>query len=128
MRRLFEQTGKKIRHLDTLNALKSIRGDVRLDMKVLMTDIEMIKRQESDIFLAIQRSSPLILFMQTPDMLSGLKCYPDILLISVSKKRKNKYGLFHVHFSTVNNYGRVVILGLGMTNIKCKQGNEWLFE
>ena len=61
-------------------------------------------------------------------MLSGLKCYPDILLISVSKKRKNKYGLFHVHFSTVNNYGRVVILGLGMTNIKCKQGNEWLFE
>ena len=44
MRRLFEQTGKKIRHLDTLNALKSIRGDVRLDMKVLMTDIELLKK------------------------------------------------------------------------------------
>jgi hypothetical protein len=40
MRRLFEQTGKKIRHLDTLNALKNIRGDVRLDMKVLQQDME----------------------------------------------------------------------------------------
>ena len=94
MRRLFEQTGKKIRHLDTLNALKQIRGDVRLDMKVLMTDIELLKKQEPDCYVAIQRSSPLILFMQTPSMLSCLKCYPECLLISSSRKRKNKYGLF----------------------------------
>lgn len=44
MRKLFEQTGKKIRHLDTLNALKQIRGDVRLDMKVLMNDIDLLKK------------------------------------------------------------------------------------
>ena len=82
MRKLYEQTGKKIRHLDTLNALKQIRGDVRLDMKVLMTDIEFLKKHEADVYLAIQRSSPLILFMQPPSMISCLKCYPEILLIS----------------------------------------------
>lgn len=128
MRRLFEQTGKKIRHLDTLNALKQIRGDVRLDMKVLMTDIELLKRQEPDIFISIQRSSPLILFMQTTDMLSCIKCYPQTLLISASRKRKNKYGLFQIYFSTINNYGRVVVLAIGVTNIKCRQGYEWLFH
>ena len=63
MRRLYEQTGKKIRHLDTLNALKMIRGDVRLDMKVLMTDIDILKQHEPEIYLGIQRASPLILFL-----------------------------------------------------------------
>ena len=56
------------------------------------------------------------------------KCYPDVLLISCSRKRKNKYGLFQIHLSTVNNYGRVVILALGFTNIKCKQGYLWMFQ
>lgn len=63
-------------------------------MKVLMTDIDLLKKQEPDIYVAIQRSSPLILFMQTPDMLSCIKCYHETLLISASRKRKNKYGLF----------------------------------
>ena len=53
MRKLFEQTGKKIRHLDTLNALKMIRGDVRLDMKVLMNDIDALKKHEPEIFFAV---------------------------------------------------------------------------
>lgn len=68
MRRLFEQTGKKIRHLDTLNALKNIRGDVRLDMKVLQQDIEQLQQNEPGIYLVVQKSSPLIIFLQTPDM------------------------------------------------------------
>ena len=32
IKKVFEHTGKKIRHLDCLNCLKFIRGDVRLDM------------------------------------------------------------------------------------------------
>jgi len=59
-----------------------------------MSDIDLLKKQEPDIYVAIQRSSPLILFMQTPDMLSCIKCYHETLLISASRKRKNKYGLF----------------------------------
>lgn len=120
MRRLYEQTGKKIRHLDTLNALKNIRGDVRLDMKVLNQDLDLLRANESGVHLAIQRSSPLIILLQTPDMNECQRCYPEVLLISCSRKRKNKYGLFQIHFTTVNNYGRVVVLGLGFTNIKCK--------
>jgi hypothetical protein len=53
MRKLYEQTSKKIRHLDTLNALRMIRGDVRLDMKVLMSDIEALKKHEPEICLEI---------------------------------------------------------------------------
>jgi len=53
MRKLYEQTGKKIRHLDTLNALRMIRGDIRLDMKVLMSDIEILKKNEPEICLEI---------------------------------------------------------------------------
>lgn len=68
MRRLYEQTGKKIRHLDTLNALKNIRGDVRLDMRILNQDLELLKQAEPGVFCAVQRSSPLIIFMQTLDM------------------------------------------------------------
>ena len=97
-------------------------------MKTLMTDIDLLKKQEPDIFVAMQRSSPLILFFQTPDMLSCIRCYPESLLISASRKRKNKYGLFQIYFSTINNYGRVVVLGIGVTNIKCRQGYEWLFQ
>jgi hypothetical protein len=53
MRRLYEQTGKKIRHLDCLNALKNIRGDVRLDMKVLNQDIDILKQNEPGVYLQI---------------------------------------------------------------------------
>lgn len=53
MRRLYEQTGKKIRHLDTLNALKNIRGDVRLDMKVLNQDLDLLRANEPGVHLAI---------------------------------------------------------------------------
>ena len=93
-----------------------------------MSDIDLLKKSEPDIYVAIQRSSPLILYMQTPDMLSCIKVYPETLLISASRKRKNKYGLFQIYFTTINNYGRVVVLAIGVTNIKCRQGYEWLFN
>lgn len=65
---------------------------------------------------------------QTQDMLQCYKCYPDTILVNCSKKRKNKYGLFHIFFSTVNNFGRVVILAVALTNIKCRQGYDFIFK
>ena len=128
MRKLYEQTGKKIRHLDCLNALKNIRGDVRLDMKVLNQDIDILRTSEPGVYFQIQRSSPLIMLMMSLDMIECARCYPEVLLISCSRKRKNKYGLFQIHFSSVNNFGRVVILALGLTNIKCKPGYVYMFN
>ena len=61
-------------------------------------------------------------------MLECYRIYSNAVLISCSRKRKNKYGLFHIFFTTVNNFGRVVVLGLALTNIKCKQGYEWMFQ
>jgi hypothetical protein len=127
MRHLYEQTGKKIRHLDTLNALKQIRGDIRLDMKQLLLDIDNFKKVEPDTVIGLQRSCPLIVFLQTKEMLECYRIYSNAVLISCSRKRKNKYGLFHIFFTTVNNFGRVVVLGVALTNIKCKQGYEWMF-
>ena len=53
MRRLYEQTGKKIRHLDTLNALKNIRGDVSLDMKILNQDLDILKQNEPGVHVEV---------------------------------------------------------------------------
>jgi len=50
------------------------------------------------------------------------------MLISVSKKRKNKYGLFQMHFTGINNFGRVVVFATGFTNIKCKEAYKYIFE
>jgi hypothetical protein len=66
--------------------------------------------------------------IQNIDMIDSQKCYPEILLISCSRKRKNKYGLFQIHFTTVNNFGKVVVLAIAFTNIKCKQGYIWMFQ
>ena len=68
------------------------------------------------------------MLMMSLDMIECARCYPEVLLISCSRKRKNKYGLFQIHFSSVNNFGRVVILGLGLTNIKCKPGYVYMFN
>lgn len=56
------------------------------------------------------------------------RLYGEVVLVSVARKRKNKYGLFHIFFSSINNFGRVVILGIALTNIKVKQGYEWIFR
>lgn len=61
-------------------------------------------------------------------MLDLYKMYSEAILISVSKKRKNKYGLFHIHFTGINNFGRIITFAVGFLNIKCTNGYEWLFK
>ena len=60
------------------------------------------------------------------DMLALQKLYGKVVLMSVSKKRKNKYDFYTVILSSINNYGHPVVLGLGFTNIKCKEAYAWI--
>ncbi len=54
--------------------------------------------------------------------------YREVMLVNVSKKRKNKYGLFQIHMTGINNYGRAVVFATGFTNIKCKEAYNWVFQ
>jgi hypothetical protein len=49
-------------------------------------------------------------------------------MISASKKRKNKYGLFQIHITGINNFGRTVVFAVAFTNIKCKESFVWIFK
>lgn len=73
-------------------------------------------------------SNPLAIFIQTPDMMGCVKCFSEVILISVARRRKNRYGFFQVCFSSLNNYGKVIILALGYLNIKCKAGYHWILQ
>ena len=99
-----------------------IRGETRLDLNVLHKDIEMLKKSEPGIMIKAQMSNPLVIFIQTPDMLGCTKCFADVILITVAKRRKNKYAFIQVCISSLNNYGKVIILALGYLNISCKAG------
>ena len=61
-------------------------------------------------------------------MLDTYKLYREVMLISISKKRKNVYGLFQLHFTGINNFGRVVVFATGFTNIKCKEAYRYIFD
>ena len=71
--------------------------------------------------------TPVVVFVQTLEMLETYRIYREVMLINVSRKRKNKYGLFQVHMTGVNNFGRAVVFATGFTNIKCKEAYQWVF-
>ena len=73
-------------------------------------------------------SNPLVIFIQTPDMLGCTKCFADVILITVAKRRKNKYAFIQVCISSLNNYGKVIILALGYLNISCKAGYQGILQ
>jgi len=78
--------------------------------------------------MVLNVGTPVAAFLQTEDMLALSKLYGEVVLISVSKKRKNKYGLFIVHFTGISNYGRSITFGLGFLDIKCVEAYKWIFE
>ena len=105
-----------------------IRGETRLDLNILHKDIEMLKKSEPGIFIKAQMSNPLVIFIQTPDMLGCTKCFSEVILITVAKRRKNRYGFIQVCISSLNNYGKVIILALGYLNIECKAGYQGVLQ
>ncbi len=80
-----------------LNALKLIKGDVRLDLPNLMLDLDQVKEKfpdPMDTQITLNTGTPIVVFIQTRDMLETYRVYREVMLINVAKKRKNKYGLF----------------------------------
>jgi hypothetical protein len=53
-------------------------------------------------------------------MMGCSKCYSEVVLVTVARRRKNRYGFYQILFSSMNNYGKIVVLGIGYLNIKCK--------
>ena len=52
--------GKVLRHLDVLNALKLIKGDVKLDIKVLLGDLDQLKDKLPDTFITVNTGTPIV--------------------------------------------------------------------
>eukprot|EP00347_Sterkiella_histriomuscorum_P015287 403357600 len=128
IQKIYQIHNKTLRHLDVLNALKLIKGDVKLDIKQLTSDLEQVKNKHPDTQIAVNTGTPVVVFFQSQDMLETYRLYRDVMLVSVSKKRKNKYGLFQLHMTGINNFGRTVVFATGFTNIKCKEAYEWIFK
>lgn len=61
-------------------------------------------------------------------MLQCMKLYSKVILVSVSKRRKNKYDMFNMIISGINNLGNCVIFAYAMTNVKCKKSYYWIFD
>lgn len=78
--------------------------------------------------ISVNTGVPIVVYLQTQDMLDTYKLYREVMLVNVAKKRKNRYGLFQIHFTGINNFGRAVVFAIGFTNIKCKESYRWIFE
>lgn len=75
IRRIESRHNKKLKHLDILNALKAIKGDVKLDKEVLINDLEAAKTRYHDSFIDVNYGTPIIVFIQTKDMLDTYALY-----------------------------------------------------
>ena len=64
IRKIEQRHNKKLKHLDILNALRIIKGDVKLDKELLITDLEQVKTKYSDAWIDVNYGTPVIVFMQ----------------------------------------------------------------
>jgi hypothetical protein len=62
---VYQLHGKRLRHLDVLNALKLIKGDVRLDLQTLMFDLDQVKDDARlpDARIAVNTGTPVVVFI-----------------------------------------------------------------
>lgn len=49
-------------------------------------------------------------------------------MISISRRRKNRYDFYCLLISGINNYGYAVIFAIAFTNIKCYESYSWIFN
>lgn len=127
IQKVYHKHGKRLRHLDVLNAFRLIKGDVRLDLPILMQDLDMVKEKFAETQITLNTGTPVVVFVQTLEMLETYRIYREVMLINVTRKRKNKYGLFQILMTGINNFGRAVVFATGFTNIKCKEAYQWIF-
>jgi hypothetical protein len=63
IRKINLKHNKKLRHLEVLNALKVIKGDVKLDLKVLTCDLDLIKSKHLDAHILLNDGTPIVVFI-----------------------------------------------------------------
>lgn len=79
-----------LKHLDVLNALVIIRGAAgKLNLEELMLDLQQVQYKFADATVQVNTGTPTMVFVQTSDMLALHKIYNRIIMVNVSKKRKN---------------------------------------
>ena len=93
-----------------------------------MIDLQQIQQKYPEAAVKINSGTPTTVFIMTSDMVALQKLYGQVIMVSVSKKRKNKYDFYTILLSSINNYGNPVVIGLGFTNIKCKEAYAWLLQ
>ena len=49
-------------------------------------------------------------------------------MMSVSNNRKNKYDLFEIIFTGINNLGNTVVFCISLFNIKSKEAFQLIFQ
>jgi hypothetical protein len=81
----------------------------------------MVKEKFAETQITLNTGTPVVVFVQTLEMLETYRIYREVMLINVTRKRKNKYGLFQILMTGINNFGRAVVFATGFTNIKCKE-------
>ena len=61
-------------------------------------------------------------------MIELSRLYSNIVMVCISKRRKNRYDFYVINISGINNFGNTVVFALGFTNIKCKETYDWIFK
>ena len=117
-RRVSEESNEDLQHLDVLNAIKLIKGDKEIDKKSLLKDLRQIMDLNESTYVVMNNSIPCVIFIQTKEMKEKYSKYPEVVLVSVSKKRKNKHGLYIVHLTGIDTLGHAITFGMGFLDIK----------
>ena len=61
-------------------------------------------------------------------MIQLLKLYGKVVMISVSKNKKNKYDFFEIIFSGINNLGNTIVFCIALLNVKSKETYQLIFQ
>ena len=117
-----------LRHLEVLNALLEIRGTGMVNHDELMQDLQNVQTKFPDAQVQVASGTPMIIFVQTDEMLTLHRLYKDTIMLNVSKKRKNKYDFYVIQFTGINNFGNSLVFATAFTNIKCKETYNWVIQ
>ena len=127
-RRVQDKFGQDLDHLEILNIIKLIKGDKVIEEKELISDLQKIKDYDERVFLVINNGIPSVVFVQQKEMMDKFIKHPEVILMTVSAKRKNKYGYYIVHFTGINSQGNPITFGIGFLDIKCVDGYTWILN
>ena len=56
------------------------------------------------------------------------RLYKGVIMVNVSRRRKNKYDFYVIKLTGINNFGNAIIFAIAFTNIKCKASYDYIFK